>query len=98
MATVSPTSASCPAEPHTGQKAYLKFEITSVSDSDAATNKRYVSWKITFQGTPWVQLFKAYATLGGSVIYNGEPGTTGWSRGTILASDTTTFSNDSAGN
>ena len=98
MATVSPTSASCPGEPHTGQGAYLKFEITSVSDSDAATNKRYVSWKITFQGTPWVQLFKAYATLGGSVIYNGEPGTTGWSRGTILTSDTTTFDNDSAGN
>ena len=98
MAIVSPTSASCPGEPHTGQGAYLKFEITSVSDSDAATNRRYVSWKITFQGTPWVQLFKAYATLGGSVIYNGEPGTTGWSRGTILASDTSTFSNDSAGN
>lgn len=98
MAYVSPTSASCPAEPHTGQGAYLKFEITSVSDSDAATNRRYVSWKITFQGTPWVQLFKAYATLGGSVIYNGEPGTTDWSVGTILASDTTTFSNDSAGN
>ena len=98
MATVSPTSASCPAEPHTGQGAYLKFEITSVSDSDAATNKRYVGWKITFQGTPWVQLFKAYATLGGSVIYDGEPGTTGWSVGTILASNTTTFDNDSAGN
>lgn len=98
MAYVSPTSASCPGEPHTGQGAYLQFEITSVSDSDAATNRRYVSWKITFQGTPWVQLFKAYATLGGSVIYNGEPGTTGWSRGTILASDTSTFSNDSAGN
>lgn len=98
MASVSPTSASCPAEPHTGQGAYLKFEITSVSDSDAATNKRYVSWKITFQGTPWVQLFKAYAKLGSTVIYDGEPGTTGWSRGTILANNTTTFNNDSAGN
>ena len=98
MASVSPTSASCPAEPHTGQGAYLKFEITSVSDSDAATNKRYVSWKITFQGTPWVQLFKAYAKLGSTVIYDGEPGTTGWSRGTVLKSDTTTFDNDSAGN
>ena len=40
MAYVSPTSASCPGEPHTGQGAYLKFEITSVSDSDAATNSR----------------------------------------------------------
>ena len=98
MATVSPTSASCPAEPHTGQKAYLKFEITSVSDSDAATNKRYVSWKITFQGTPWVQLFKAYAKLGTTEIYNAEPGTTGWSVGTVLKSATTTFDNDSAGN
>lgn len=98
MATVSPTSASCPAEPHTGQGAYLKFEITSVSDSDAATNKRYVSWKITFQGTPWVQLFKAYAKLGNTVIYDKEPGTTNWSVGTVLTSDTTTFNNDSAGN
>ena len=98
MATESPTSARCPAEPHTGQGAYLKFEITSVSDSDAATNKRYVSWKITFQGTPWVQLFKAYAKLGNTVIYNGEPGTTGWSVGTVLKSDTTTFDNDSTGN
>ena len=98
MATVSPTSASCPAEPHTGQKAYLKFEITSVSDSDAATNKRYVSWKITFQGTPWVQLFKAYAKLGTTEIYNAEPGTTGWSVGTVLKSATTTFDNDPAGN
>ena len=98
MATVSPTSARCPAEPHTGQGAYLKFEITSVSDSDAAANKRYVSWKITFQGTPWVQLFKAYAKLGNKVIYDKEPGTTGWSVGTVLKSDTTTFDNDSAGN
>ena len=98
MATVSPTSASCPAEPHTGQKAYLKFEITSVSDSDAATNERYVSWKITFQGTPWVKLFKAYAKLGNTVIYDKEPGTTNWKVGTILTSSTTTFDNDSAGN
>lgn len=98
MASISPTSLACPAEPHTGKGAYLKFEITSISDSDAATNERYIGWKITFQGTPWVQLFKAYATLGGKAIYDAEPGTTGWSRGTVLASNTTTFSNDSAGN
>lgn len=98
MASISPTSLACPAEPHTGHGAYLNLEITSITDSDASTNKRYIGWKITFNGTPWVQLYKAYCTLGETVLYSGEPNTTGWSVGTILANNTTTFSNDSAGN
>lgn len=98
MASINPKSLQCSGEPHTGKGAYLKLTITSISDSDSSTNKRYIGWKITFEGTPWVQLFKAYCTLGGTTIYNGEPGTTGWTRGQILASNTSTFNNDSNGN
>lgn len=98
MASINPTSLQCPKETHTSKGAYLKLTITSISDSDPSTNKRYVGWKITFEGSPWVQLFKAYCTLGGTTIYNGEPGTTGWSRGQTLASNTSTFNNDSDGN
>ena len=98
MASINPKSLQCSGEPYTGKGAYLKLTITSISDSDSSTNKRYIGWKITFEGTPWVQLFKAYCTLGGTTIYNGEPGTTGWTRGQILASNTSTFNNDSDGN
>ena len=99
MASISPTNVSCPPEPHTGQGAYLKFTVTSITDSDAATNERYISWKITFQGTPWVQLYGAYAKLGNVTIVPYEnPGTTNWYVGQIYKSGTTTFTNDNNGN
>ena len=47
MAYINPTSIQCSPEPHSGKRAYLKLTITSISDSDASTNKRYVGWKIT---------------------------------------------------
>lgn len=99
MASISPTSIQCPPEPHSGKKAYLKLTITSISDSDASTNKRYVGWKITVEGKPWSTLCARYATLGGHAI---RPFTsanvTNWTAGKILDSGTETYDNDSSGN
>ena len=99
MASINPTTLQCSAEPYTGKKAYLKLTITSISDSDASTNQRYVGWKITVEGTPWSSLKARYATLGGHEI---RPLTTSavnnWSSGQQLDANTETFSNDSAGN
>ena len=99
MASINPTSLSNNPETVTDKKAYIKLTITSISDSDAETNKRYVGWKLTIEGTPWVTLTAYYATLGGKEIV---PKWTGikdnWNTGTVLKSDTTTFDNDSAGN
>lgn len=99
MASINPTSLSNNPEKVTDKKAYIKLTITSISDSDAETNKRYIGWKLTIEGTPWVTLTAYYATLGGKEIV---PKWTGikdnWSAGTVLKSDTTTFDNDSAGN
>lgn len=101
MAWISPTSYQCDAEPWSGKKAYLKFEITSISDSDATTNQRYVGWKVTFQGTPYSYFYGAYITLGGHELYNKHSSgaiKTSWSVGTELCSGSETFGNDSAGN
>ena len=99
MAWIDPTSLSNNPEKVTDNKAYIKLTITSISDSDATTNKRYVGWKLTIEGIPWVTLTAYYATLGGKEIVPKWTGIkSNWSAGTILKSDTTTFDNDSAGN
>ena len=99
MASINPTSIQCSPEPHSGKKAYLKLTITSISDSDANTNKRYVGWKITVEGKPWSTLCARYATLGGHAI---RPFTStkvsNWTAGKILDSGTETYDNDSSGN
>ena len=99
MAYINPTSIQCSPEPHSGKRAYLKLTITSISDSDASTNKRYVGWKITVEGTPWSSLKARYAALGGHEI---RPFTTAnvtnWNSGNILDSGTETYNNDSSGN
>lgn len=99
MAWINPTSLSNNPATVTDNNAYIKLTITSISDSDATTNKRYVGWKLTIEGTPWVTLTAYYATLGGKEIVPKWTGIkSNWSAGTILKSDTTTFDNDSAGN
>lgn len=99
MASINPTSIQCAPEPHSGKKAYLKLTITSISDSDANTNKRYVGWKITVEGKPWSTLCARYASLGGHEI---RPFTSAkvsnWTAGKILDSGTETYDNDSSGN
>ena len=99
MASINPTSIQCSPEPHSGKKAYLKLTITSISDSDASTNERYVGWKITVEGKPWSTLCARYATLGGHAI---RPFTSAkvsnWTAGKILDSGTETYDNDSSGN
>lgn len=99
MASINPTTLQCSAEPYTGKKAYLKLTITSISDSDASTNQRYVGWKITIEGTPWSSLKARYASLGGHEI---RPLTTtavnNWSSGQQLDSGNETYTNDAAGN
>ena len=99
MASISPTSVQCSDEPHTSKNAYLKLTITSISDSDASTNERYIGWKLTVEGTPWVALYAYSASLGGvSLTENLDASVTGWSAGQTIKSGTKTYSNDSAGN
>ncbi len=98
MASISPTTLSTPGEPYTGKGCYLKLHITAIRQSDGGTNKTYIDWKITFEGTPWVTLYRAYCTLGGKVLYDAKPEKGGWSAGQTLASGTNVeFSNNSDG-
>ena len=99
MASINPTSVQCSPEPHTEKQAYLKLEITSISDSDAATNKRYVGWKLAIYGTPWVGLYGRQATLGGlNIVPTNGTAITGWLNGHVTDSGTSTFNNDASGN
>src|SRR5574344_782300 len=98
MASISPTSVQCSPEQFTAKHGYIKLTITSISDSDATTNQRYIGWKLTVEGTHWVQLSVYYCSLGGVTLAEKYTNTTSWSSGQILASNTTTFNNDSAGN
>lgn len=98
MAWIDPTSVSNNPETFTKKRAYIKLTITSISDSDATTNERYVGWKLTVEGTPWVQLSAYYCSLGGQILAEKYTNTNNWNSGQTLASGTKTFSNDSAGN
>src|SRR5574344_998087 len=98
MASINPTSVQCSAEPFTAKHGYIKLTITSISDSDATTNQRYIGWKLTVEGTRWVTLAAYYCSLGGQTLAEKYTNTTDWTSGQILASGTATFSNDSAGN
>lgn len=101
MASISPTQIDCPAEWHTSKAAFLRLTITSISDSDATTNKRYIGTKVTIQGTPWVTLYAWCVKLGGQVITENTStsvSVTNWSAGHVLATKSLTFDNDSAGN
>lgn len=99
MASISPTSIQCSPEPHSGKKAYLKLTITSISDSDASTNQRYVGWKITVEGNPWSTLYARYATLGGHEIRPlTKTSVSNWKAGQQLDSGNETYSNDASGN
>lgn len=101
MASITPTSLSCSPEPHSGKRAYLRLDITSISDSDAATNKRYIGTKVTFQGEAWTTLYAWQVTLGGysvtEKIQENYSGVTDWRTGDILASPSVTFYNNSDG-
>lgn len=99
MASISPITLSCSAEPHSGKKAYLKLTITSISDSDASTNKRYISWKLTIEGTSWCTLHARYASLGSTeIVPLSSTSVSSWTSGQQINSGTTTFDNDSSGN
>lgn len=98
MASISPTSLSNYAEPFTDKGGYIKLTITGITQTDGGTNQTTVSWKLTVEGTPWVNLSAYYATLGGKVIVPRWTGTKGsWHAGDILASGSTTFDNASDG-
>lgn len=99
MASISPTSVRCADEPHSSKNAYLKLTITSISDSNASTNERYIGWKLTVEGTPWVALYAYRASLGGVLLTeNLDANVTKWSAGQTIKSGTKTFNNDSSGN
>ena len=99
MASISPTSVRCSDEPHSSKNAYLKLTITSISDSDASTNERYIGWKLTVEGTPWVALNAYRASLGGVLLTeNLDANVTKWSAGQTIKSGTKTFNNDNSGN
>ena len=101
MASIQPTQIDCPAEWHAGKGAFLRLNITSISDSDAATNKRYIGTSVTIQGTPWVTLYSWSVKLGGQVITENiisGSGVTNWHTGQVLASRALTFDNDYSGN
>ena len=99
MASITPNYLECSNQPHaTSKPCRLKLTITSITDSDATTNKRYIGWKLTIEGTPWVSLFAYQATLGGVTLaemYSGS--VTKWNSGHQLASGTNTYNNNADG-
>lgn len=97
MASISPTTLSCPKENHTSKHGYVKLTITGISQS-TANNQTTVDWKITVEGTPWVYLYALYVSLGGKVLFEQYSTVlTSWSAGQVIKSGTTTFDNGSDG-
>lgn len=97
MASISPTYLNCNVENHTSKHAYVRLTITSITQTDGATNKTTVNWKITTEGTPWVTLYRLQVTLGGVTLYNSTMEFTNWSQGTVIKSGSTTFTNNADG-
>ena len=97
MASIRPTTLSCPKENHTSKHGYVKLTITGISQS-TANNQTTVDWKITVEGTPWVYLYALYVSLGGKVLFEQYSTVlTSWSAGQVIKSGTTTFDNGSDG-
>lgn len=98
MASINPTVLNNNAEPFTEKHGYIRLTITGISQTDGGTNQTTVSWKLTVEGTPWVNLCAYYATLGGVTIVPRWTGTkSSWKAGDVLASGSTTFNNASDG-
>ena len=98
MASISPTSLSCPCENHTSKHGYVKLTITNISQTGGAENKTTVDYKITIEGTPWVYLYALYVSLGGKVLFEQYSTVkTSWSAGDVIKSGSVTFDNNPAG-
>lgn len=94
MASISPSSLSCPYETHTSKHGYVKLTITNITQTGGATNKTTVDYKITVEGTPWVYLYGLYVSLGGVVLFEQYSTVlTSWSAGQVIKSDSVTFNN-----
>lgn len=98
MASISPTSLSCPCENHTSKHGYVKLTITNISQTGGAENKTTVDYKITIEGTPWVYLYALYVSLGGKVLFEQYSTVkTSWSAGDVIKSGSVTFNNNPDG-
>lgn len=97
MASINPTSVSCPHENHTSKHGYIKLTITGISQN-VSQNKTTVDWKITVEGTPYVHLKALYVSLGGTVLFEQYSQIlSSWSAGQVIKSGSTTFNNNSDG-
>ena len=100
MATISPSSISCPKETSTEKGAYLRLNITSITQTDGATNQTTINWSITVHGTPYVWLYGVEAKLGGKTLYSYKKTTPlieSWTAGKVVKSGSTTFNNNDDG-
>lgn len=98
MASISPTTLSCPKSTHTSNNAYCKLTITSITQTGGATNQTTINYKITVEGTPWVYLHGIYVTLGGVVLFEQYKNVVGeWTAGQVIKSGSVTFNNASDG-
>jgi len=95
MASISPTSVSCPYETHTSKHGYVKLTITNITQTNGATNQTTVDYKITVEGTPYVYLYALYVSLGGKVLFEQyDTVKTSWSAGDVIKSGSVTFNNN----
>lgn len=98
MASISPTSVSCPHETHTNKHGYVKLTITDITQTDGATNQTTVNYKITVEGTPYVYLYALYVSLGGKVLFvQYSTVKTSWLAGDVIKSGSVTFNNSDDG-
>lgn len=98
MASISPTSVSCPYETHTSKHGYVKLTITNITQTNGATNQTTVDYKITVEGTPYVYLYALYVSLGGTVLFEQYSTVkTSWSAGDVIKQGSVTFNNNNDG-
>lgn len=86
-------------ETFTGKGAYLRFTITSYSQS-VENNQTTINWKLTVEGTPWVYFYAGQCIVGGVDLYpktTGGPILTSWSAGQTIASGSHTYDHNSDG-
>lgn len=100
MASITPTQLACSKETNTSKGAYLRLNITNITQTDGATNQTTIKWSITVHGTPYVYLYGVEAKLGGKSLYSYKKTTPlleSWSAGQTVKSGTVTFDNNSDG-
>lgn len=101
---MNPTIFECPAQTASGKPAYLRWTITSYSQSQS-NNQTTIYWAVTIRGTAWTTLDAWSVDVAGYGGVHGSGGVrtpyisrvTSWTVGQQISSGATTLNNASDG-